>query len=231
MSTSTQELDVRSIPPVRRHPEIFRTFDTLAAGGAFVLVNDHEPRPLLYQFQVERPGQFEWNVLETGPELWRVEIARRREVGSRSVSDFLGTDHRRLDAIAVEVDCLVHAGYFAEAQRRFAEFRCGLDRHIEEEEKVLFPLFEERTGSADGPTAVMRDEHVRIRRGMGQTATAIHDMDREGYAESTRALRELLEEHNRKEEMILYPMTDRLAGGERERDDIVRRMQAMAPEE
>ncbi|MFQ5537551.1 MAG: DUF2249 domain-containing protein [Gemmatimonadota bacterium] len=69
-------LDVRVLPPRDKHPVIFETFDALEPGEAFVLLNDHDPLPLRYQFQGERPGVFEWIYLEEGPELWRVEIRR-----------------------------------------------------------------------------------------------------------------------------------------------------------
>ena len=69
-------IDVRQIAPRDRHPLIFQTFDNLAPGDAFVLVNDHEPRPLYYQFLHERAGQFAWSYLEEGPEVWRAQIQR-----------------------------------------------------------------------------------------------------------------------------------------------------------
>ena len=69
-------LDVRTIIPRERHPLIFDTFDRLAAGEAFELVNDHDPKPLYYQFNAERPGQFSWDYLEKGPQVWRVKVAR-----------------------------------------------------------------------------------------------------------------------------------------------------------
>ena len=50
---SQTELDVRDVVPRERHPLIFRTFDALAPGQGFVLVNDHDPKPLYYQFQAE----------------------------------------------------------------------------------------------------------------------------------------------------------------------------------
>jgi uncharacterized protein (DUF2249 family) len=78
MATPAQ-LDVRSIPPRERHPSIFRMFDALESGAAFILVNDHDPVPLRYQFEAERPGMYGWTYLEQGPELWRVEIARRED--------------------------------------------------------------------------------------------------------------------------------------------------------
>ncbi|AEB12276.1 DUF2249 domain-containing protein [Marinithermus hydrothermalis] len=70
-------LDVRKIPPPQRHPLIFETFDALEAGQAFELVNDHDPKPLYYQFQAERPGRFSWTYLEAGPTVWRARIEKR----------------------------------------------------------------------------------------------------------------------------------------------------------
>ncbi len=69
-------LDVRSEPPVRRHAVIFETFEALAPGGGFELVNDHDPKPLYYQLAAEQPGTFTWDYLESGPVVWRVRIGR-----------------------------------------------------------------------------------------------------------------------------------------------------------
>jgi uncharacterized protein (DUF2249 family) len=70
------ELDVRIIPPREKHPTIFRTFDQLEAGDDFILINDHDPFPLRYQFDAERPSAFTWDYLEKGPVVWRVRIAK-----------------------------------------------------------------------------------------------------------------------------------------------------------
>ena len=56
--------------------EAWDTYGQLAAGGGFELVNDHDPKPLYYQFEAEHPGQFTWEYLEQGPEVWRVRISR-----------------------------------------------------------------------------------------------------------------------------------------------------------
>ncbi|CAA7611345.1 conserved hypothetical protein [Candidatus Terasakiella magnetica] len=69
-------LDVRTIAPRDRHPQIFNTFDTLPVGGSFILVNDHDPKPLYYHFNAERGGTFGWDYLEEGPETWRVRISK-----------------------------------------------------------------------------------------------------------------------------------------------------------
>jgi uncharacterized protein (DUF2249 family)/iron-sulfur cluster repair protein YtfE (RIC family) len=70
------DLDVRTLAPARRHAVIFARFETLGPGQAFVLVNDHDPKPLYYQFQAEQPGEFTWRYVEQGPEVWRVRIGR-----------------------------------------------------------------------------------------------------------------------------------------------------------
>ena len=70
-------VDVREIKPRDRHPLIFQTFDQLQAGAYFILVNDHAPTPLHYQFMHERAGLFTWEYLEEGPEVWQVQISKK----------------------------------------------------------------------------------------------------------------------------------------------------------
>ena len=62
-------LDVRNVVPRERHTLIFDTYTGLKPGEAFILINDHDPRPLYYQFAAEHHGQFSWNYLEQGPEV------------------------------------------------------------------------------------------------------------------------------------------------------------------
>lgn len=69
-------IDVRAIAPRDRHPLIFGTFANLVPDEALLLVNDHDPKPLYYQFQAEHDGEFSWEYLENGPEVWQVRIGR-----------------------------------------------------------------------------------------------------------------------------------------------------------
>jgi uncharacterized protein (DUF2249 family) len=227
--TKKPPIDIQSLPPAERATRVLREFDALEPGGCLVLVLDDEPRPLLSAFQAERPAAFDWNVLEGGPERFRVEIVRRRgEAGARAVTECLMTDHQRLDAIVTEVAGHVTAGDYETAGRQFGEFSCGLNRHIEMEESILFPMFERATGITNGgPTEVMRQEHAAIRDFVAAIAAAIRARDAGAFRGAVMGLKETLEPHNIKEEQILYPMTDRAAGDSRARDDLVRRMQAL----
>lgn len=74
----SETIDVRNTPPRDRHSLIFQTYNELQPGQSFVLVNDHDPKPLYYQFQFEHQGKFSWDYLEQGPEVWRVRIGRPR---------------------------------------------------------------------------------------------------------------------------------------------------------
>ena len=84
--TDDRILDVRSEPPIRRHALIFDTFGALDPGSAFVLVNDHDPKPLYYQFAAENAGEFSWDYLEQGPEVWRVRIGKTAVAETADVS-------------------------------------------------------------------------------------------------------------------------------------------------
>ena len=69
-------VDVREIAPRARHPAVFSAFRNLAADDSMELVNDHDPRPLYFQFHEQMPGRFSWDYVEVGPEVWRVRITK-----------------------------------------------------------------------------------------------------------------------------------------------------------
>lgn len=77
MSNFAATIDVRIYEPKDKHPMIFKTFDSLGINETMELINDHEPRPLHYQFIMELPEQFAWEYLEQGPEVWRVAITKK----------------------------------------------------------------------------------------------------------------------------------------------------------
>lgn len=71
-------IDVRALAPMYRHQRIFETYNSLKPGENFLLVNDHDPKPLYYQFQAEHTGQFTWNYVDQGPEVWSVVIGKAK---------------------------------------------------------------------------------------------------------------------------------------------------------
>ena len=83
-------VDVRTIMPRERHPLIFGTFDGFLPGEALLLVNDHDPKPLFYQFKAESAGEFTWEYVEKGPEVWQVRIGKAEANASGVVNKVCG---------------------------------------------------------------------------------------------------------------------------------------------
>ena len=73
-------MDVRPIPCSVKHGLILRTWRELPVGDHFILLNDHDPVPLRYQFEAEFPGAFTWDYLERGPEDFRVKLTKLQEL-------------------------------------------------------------------------------------------------------------------------------------------------------
>lgn len=204
---------------------VVESFDRLEPGQALRVVTDHDPRPLLRHLQRERPGVFEWTPIDAGPTLWRTEIFRRAANRGelRRVTEALSWDHDRLDALCCRAFGERAQRSFEAAREAWHEFAAGLLRHIRCEEEVLFPVFEERTGIETGPTGTMRVEHRQIEmllEGIGAVIAAPGPA-----ADTLRAdLRQVLAEHNEKEELVLYPGIDALLSPD-EADELVARMQ------
>lgn len=76
MSTNVHTLDLRPMPPFERHEKIFKLWDTLKVGETLRIINDHDPKPLSYQFEVEHKGKYEWEYEQKGPRDWIVNINR-----------------------------------------------------------------------------------------------------------------------------------------------------------
>src|SRR5688572_4148623 len=76
LTTYGTKVDVRDIAPRDRHPTIFATFRSLGVDETLELINDHDPKPLHYQFQAELPDQFTWDYVQSGPDVWRVHIRK-----------------------------------------------------------------------------------------------------------------------------------------------------------
>ncbi|MBU5424881.1 DUF2249 domain-containing protein [Tissierella pigra] len=72
-----KKVDAREYEPKDKHRVIFETFDSLKTGEKMELTNDHDPKPLHYQMLAEMEGQFQWEYLEEGPEVWRVSIGKK----------------------------------------------------------------------------------------------------------------------------------------------------------
>ncbi|HTN21218.1 MAG TPA: iron-sulfur cluster repair di-iron protein [Pelobium sp.] len=88
-------LNVTEIEPRFKHPTIFNKFDGLTDGDAFVINNDHDPKPLYYQLLAERGQIFTWEYLENGPEVWKVKIQKRLAQNEETIGEMVTKDFRK----------------------------------------------------------------------------------------------------------------------------------------
>lgn len=74
-------IEAQKIDSKSRHAFIFESFDNLEGGDCIVIINSHDPLPLLRQFNETRPNQFVEEYLEKGPETWKLRLTKRKKEG------------------------------------------------------------------------------------------------------------------------------------------------------
>ncbi len=131
------------------------------------------------------------------------------------ISNYMKSEHRACDSDFADAESAVIAGDFETAQERFVKFAEDTLGHFAKEEEILFPAFEEITGNTEGPTSVMRHEHEQMRDLIGRMAGAVEEQDKDAYLSIAESLMILLQQHNMKEEQMLYAMCDRVIPPER----------------
>ena len=138
-----------------------------------------------------------------------------------SIGQFLGEDHFRCDDYFLAAERAVDAQDWDAAVHAFRDFRQAIERHLAMEEQVLFVAFEAVAGAA-GPSQVMRREHEQMRALLAELTRALEGRAGSEFLGLSETLLVLMQQHNMKEEQMLYPMCDRLLASGRE--DLITRM-------
>ena len=127
---------------------------------------------------------------------------------------FFEQDHRDCDARWVDVEELLDTLDVEAARLAWQKFNAGMRRHIAMEEEVLFPALESATSmGGSGPTAMMRMEHQQMRGLLDQIESAMESGDAEQAMDIGDTLLMLVQQHNIKEEGVLYPMAENVLAG------------------
>ncbi|OGU20559.1 MAG: hemerythrin HHE cation-binding protein [Hydrogenophilales bacterium RIFOXYD1_FULL_62_11] len=143
----------------------------------------------------------------------------------RTIVEFLGSDHHACDDLFASAEDAVAQKNWDSARTLFNRFHTAMAHHLAMEETVLFPAFETRTGNIMGPTQVMRMEHEQMRELLQAMAHAVTVTNQDDYLGLSETLNMLMQQHNLKEENMLYPMSDRVLGSEC--DSLIRSMEAV----
>ena len=125
------------------------------------------------------------------------------------ISQFMTQEHRECDSAFATTEQAIAEKNWEEAEKTFLAFSNDTLKHFKREEEVLFPAFESATGMTQGPTQVMRYEHEQVRGLIGNMAKAIEAQDKDAALSLAESMMILLQQHNMKEEQMLYAMCDR----------------------
>ena len=112
MTETITKLDLREIPVFERHPRIFDTWEELAPEGVMQIINDHDPKPLRYQFEGEYKDKFSWEYVAQGPADWVVNITKLKLIEAtgeelrQKVEDALGEVRPYLQADGGDVELI-----------------------------------------------------------------------------------------------------------------------------
>lgn len=125
-----------------------------------------------------------------------------------SIQDVMTTDHKRCDGLYARAETAVSKNDWDNAQTFSRDFFDGLLHHFQHEENILFPAFEEASGMRHGPTEMMRHEHEQMRALVTELEKALENKNQDRYLGLSETLLIYMQQHNMKEEQILYPMIE-----------------------
>jgi len=133
-----------------------------------------------------------------------------------TIKEYLSSDHRRCDELFASMEDKVSTSIDG-AKEEYELFAAETEKHFQMEERVMFVEFEQKTGMTQGPTAMMRHEHAQMRNLIKEMGSAIHAKDKDKFFGNSETLMILMQQHNMKEEQMLYPMAQQHLSAESER--------------
>ena len=137
-----------------------------------------------------------------------------------TINEFMSQDHRSCDNQFAEVENAVSNGNFDVAKSMFEEFKKHLLDHFKMEEEVMFPAYCESGGGHCNPTNVMIMEHNQMRAILEEMEQKLNQNDVDGYLGLSENLMFTMQQHNMKEEQIMYNLADESLNP----DEIIKKM-------
>ena len=125
-----------------------------------------------------------------------------------NIKQFMAHDHKDCDLLFAKAENAAAKDDWTTASQAFNEFVQAMERHLGIEEQELFPAFEEGTGVVTGPTEMMRMEHDQMRVLFAEMKYAMEQKNSDDYLGIADTLLILMQQHNMKEEQMLYNMMD-----------------------
>ena len=126
----------------------------------------------------------------------------------KNLADFMTSDHKACDDLFAQAEKSVHTNQWPQAEIAFNAFHSGMAHHFRMEETQLFPALLE-AGGPNGPVQMMLMEHQQMNGLLDNMSKAMVNKDAKGYSGLSETLLIVMQQHNLKEEQILYPIAER----------------------
>lgn len=162
---------------------------------------------LLSLFQNDHWGSFEWLPVAKDNEKWSGYLVSKSG-DFKGIQQIMESHHRFCDTSYINAENELSGGDKELGKVLMKSFLWNMELHFTREEEVLFPAFEEKTGMVGGPTEVMRAEHQQIRGVLKEISDCLNNDDVQRIIDLSETMLILVQQHNSKEENMLYPMTD-----------------------
>lgn len=141
------------------------------------------------------------------------------------IKEFLTNDHRACDEAFAAMEDAV-ATKSSDAERLYESFSNDLANHFSMEEIVLFPMLWQASSATFGATKAMEMEHEQMRTLLSKMRKAVESMDKDAFFSLSETLMILMQQHNMKEEQLLYTLAQQHLG--EDADHIIRQMRSVA---
>ena len=133
----------------------------------------------------------------------------------KTIAEYMADDHQACDVKFADAETAALADDWSKTETAFKAFRDDMARHFRREEEVLFPTLTS-AGGPSGPVHIMLMEHAQIKELLKQMGAAVERKDAQQYSGLSETLLMVMQQHNHKEENILYPIMDQILAAQRE---------------
>lgn len=126
-------------------------------------------------------------------------------MASAELGESLTQEHRRLDLLVGQLESRVNAGLMGLARGLYDELRRTLERHLDFEEKVIFPKFEQLDAHGMELTVTLRAERAVLKGLLVDLGFELARGEIVNALASLAAMREVMGPHLAVEERLVFP--------------------------
>ena len=192
--------------------ELTDAFKALGSQDKLLVKGSGDYKTVIGAIQNSHWGEFEWLPIHVESGAWSGYLVGK-STSFASIVQIMESQHKHCDTMYVEAENKLNGGEETEGKRMMADFIWNMEVHFGREEQILFPAFEQKTGmTGGGPTHVMRAEHEQIRGVLKDMKDSLDRGDYQRIFDQAETMLILIQQHNSKEEQILYPMLDQHLG-------------------